>query len=127
MNTKATIIGLAAALLLLAALPALAQDDEMTIGGPDYGLEQFQRAPVIFPHTTHMELEMVDGSCLPCHHEGKEDGVFTEGDTIPCKECHAEEGDDTMPGLMDGYHKLCVDCHQQAGQGPLTCGECHVK
>lgn len=131
MNTKATITTLAAALLLGALLfpaAAPAQDDEMTIGSEYYGFEQRERAPVIFTHTKHMELEMVDGYCAPCHHDGKdESGAFVEGDTIPCRDCHAVEGDESMPGLMDSYHELCIDCHRDAGEGPLTCGECHVQ
>jgi len=128
MNTKAKIIGLAAALLLLAALPAICQDDVMTIGGGDYGFEQPQRAPVLFTHTTHMELEMVNGACAPCHHDGKDDmGQFVEADPAPCKSCHDEKGGGDVPGLMKAYHAQCQGCHQEAGKGPIACGECHVQ
>lgn len=127
MNTKAKIIGLAAALLLLAALPAICQDDVMTIGGEDYGFEQFQRAPVIFTHTVHMDLEMVDGACGPCHHDGKdENGQFVEADPMPCKDCHDAEGGD-VADLRTAYHKQCITCHEEAAAGPVACGECHVQ
>lgn len=128
MNTKATIVVLALAVLLLVATAAVSQDDVMVIGGEDYGFEQRQRAPVMFTHTTHMDLEMVDGNCTPCHHDGKDDmGQFVEGDTVPCKDCHMDEGDEDMPSLLTSYHQLCQDCHVQAAQGPVTCGECHIQ
>ncbi len=129
MNTKAKIIGLAMALLLLAALPAMSQEEAMTIGGEEYGFEQFERAPVKFAHVLHEDLEIVDGACAPCHHDGKDDnGQFVEADPMACKDCHDEAGDaDDATDLRTAYHKMCITCHEQAEKGPLTCGECHIK
>ncbi|MBU1248118.1 MAG: cytochrome c family protein [Proteobacteria bacterium] len=128
MNTKAKITLLAAALLLLAALPAVSQEDVLTIGGESYGFVVYQRAPVTFAHSTHMDLEMVDGACTPCHHSGKDEmGKFVEGDTVPCKDCHVEEGDEAMPSMLTAYHGLCQNCHLEAAKGPVTCGECHIQ
>ncbi len=128
MKTKAIITILVATVLLLAALPAVSQEDVITIGGEDYGFAQYQRAPVAFTHTVHMDLEMVDGACAPCHHEGLDElGQFIEGDTLPCKDCHAEEPDDDTTSLLTAYHKGCQDCHLEAASGPITCGECHIQ
>jgi hypothetical protein len=118
-------IALAALASLLCFLPAVAQDDVMTIGGEDYGFVMPERAPVSFTHTAHMDLEMINGECLPCHHSGVEDGKFVEGDPAPCKDCHAEKDGD--PNLAVAYHTQCIGCHQEAKKGPITCGECHVQ
>jgi hypothetical protein len=129
MNKLYTCIACAAIATLLCFLPAISQEDVMTIGGPDafYGFTDPQRPVVMFTHTQHMDLEMIDGSCLPCHHDGRdEEGNFTEGDMVPCKDCHDEAAKGEM-SLLNAYHKQCIDCHEQAEAGPITCGECHVK
>ncbi|MEF2146271.1 MAG: cytochrome c3 family protein [Desulfovibrionaceae bacterium] len=114
---------------LFCFLPAFSQDDVMILGGPDsdYGFAQGERAPVTFTHTVHMDLEMINGECLPCHHSGIEDGKFVEGDPVPCADCHTPDGKDGITPLKLAYHKQCQDCHNEAGEGPITCGECHIQ
>jgi hypothetical protein len=47
-------------------------------------------------------------------------------DRMECAACH--EGTPGKIGLdRDSAHKLCRDCHQSKGAGPVKCGECHKK
>ena len=126
---KKTIILLcAAALVLCLCLPAVSQDDEITLGGEEGGFAAMQRPAVVFSHANHMDYDGVDG-CLPCHHDGKEDdGAFIEGsDYLKCTECHGPSDGSGLDDLPKVFHQNCIGCHESVGKGPVACGECHVK
>ncbi|ACV68315.1 acidic tetraheme cytochrome c3 TmcA [Desulfohalobium retbaense] len=117
---------LAAVMVFAFLLPAFSQMDMTVLSDPAFG--EGQRPPAVFEHDAHNEkAELFD--CAVCHHY-YEDGEKVEGmDSIgmPCSDCHpADPGSDEL-GLMEAYHTQCIDCHEQEGQGPLACGECHVK
>ncbi|WP_243545332.1 acidic tetraheme cytochrome c3 TmcA [Pseudodesulfovibrio tunisiensis] len=123
--TRKTIISmLAVALVCIFFLPAFSQEDIKQLADPAF--EQPQRPAVPFMHDEHNEKAGLDG-CLPCHHEGKENGELVEGDPVPCAECHSVEGDGDVLPLMLAYHKQCGDCHAAEKKGPLACGECHQR
>lgn len=126
---KMLMITLTVMAVLVYFVPAFSQDDIMTLGGADsdYGFQEGKRAPVTFSHMVHMELEMLDGNCAPCHHEDYVDGAFVEGDPIPCADCHEVDPEDETTGLMLAYHKQCQDCHNEVSEGPIACGECHIQ
>ena len=64
---------------------------------------------VTFDHDLHKGM-----GCKNCHHAGMKG----------CKECH--DGDKAM-SAKDAFHQNCKGCHQEKGQGPTGCKECHVK
>jgi len=76
--------------------------------------------PVLFNHKLH--LDMAD-SCQECHHHHGE-----VEKTPPCRECHNTRGSvagEKKLGIMDAYHKQCLDCHRGKGGGPQKCEGCH--
>lgn len=44
-----------------------------------------------------------------------------------CKTCHGEAAPGKMTLDKNAAHKLCKGCHQEKGQGPTKCRECHKK
>lgn len=121
---KATTIVLALAAVMLFVLPAFCQEDITEIKNPAF--LKLERPAVPFMHDGHNEKAGLDG-CLPCHHEGIEDGEFIEGDPMPCSECHEAKPTDGSMSLKEAYHKQCIQCHEDKKAGPVACGECHVK
>ena len=87
-----------------------------------------QRAPAVFGHDEHMEMDAVE-DCYVCHHL-YENGKLVEGESSDdqrCSECHRPDPGDGSVDLMSAYHRRCKGCHEQTRQGPLACGECHIK
>jgi len=81
---------------------------------------QAKKAPVTFPHGEHSE----DFKCQTCHHT-------TAADATPesCFNCHGK--DPNIPNPSSGsakdnpFHIRCRGCHQEKGEGPTKCGDCH--
>jgi len=81
---------------------------------------QAKKAPVTFPHEEHSE----DIKCQTCHH-------IETADVEPesCFNCHGK--DPNIPDPSSGsakdnpFHILCKGCHQERGEGPTKCGDCH--
>lgn len=72
-----------------------------------------------FDHAAHEEY----ADCQACHH-----GPDVEPTPTRCSDCHQQQGDDDMPGLMDAAHQRCRDCHQAMFDAkPATdgCSNCH--
>lgn len=113
---------LACAAVVVFMLPAFSQEDIKELKDPAF--ENPKRPAVPFMHDEHNEKADLDG-CLPCHHEGFENGELIEGDPMPCADCH--DADDEEFDLKTAYHKQCIQCHEDQDQGPVACGECHVK
>ena len=93
-----------------------------------WAFESPRRPGAVFSHDDHIFL--ADDDCSVCHH------VYENGERVPdessedlyCSDCHSLKPapDNPMP-LEAAYHNLCRDCHFDRGQGPVLCGECHVK
>lgn len=106
-----------------------AQSDEMVPNHADKFAPK-QRPPVVFPHDLHMGRF----DCLQCHHRMEagqnvlaEDELVEGNERILCVSCHNDKSD---TGLMDAFHRQCIQCHTQREQegepsGPRLCGECH--
>jgi predicted CXXCH cytochrome family protein len=88
-----------------------------------------QRPPAVFKHDEHnVQAKVYD--CSVCHH------VYEDGEKVEhrmsvgkeCSDCHDPEGsgESSVP-LREAYHTQCIGCHSDRGEGPLACGECHVK
>jgi hypothetical protein len=77
--------------------------------------------PVAFTHEDHIDYT---DSCEDCHHKGSEVEKYPA-----CRECHNTpfKADGKKLGLVDAYHKQCIDCHIEQDSGPTACADCHEK
>ena len=87
--------------------------------------------PVRFMHRKHAGVVK---DCTICHHrrpksEGDKYGIPVSQAELPhlddppakCSECHGKPFDPKnlhTPGLKGAYHRICMDCHQEADQTP---------
>ncbi len=79
-----------------------------------------QYEAVTFDHSGHEDY--AEG-CETCHHHASR-----VEHTPPCRECHGEtSGDLRKPGLKGAYHRQCMNCHREMGEGPMGCEDCHRK
>jgi hypothetical protein len=118
---SALLIGIA-----LAMTTAWSQEDMTVVDNAAF--DNPQRPPSVFVHDEHNEAAGID-DCASCHHV-YEDGELVEDESSEdqsCSECHSQEGDDEQPSLIRAFHDNCKGCHQKQQQGPIMCGECHVK
>jgi len=112
------------ALVLTAAMPLAAQEDEMLLAPSDAATQT--RPPVVFPHAQHTErLE-----CTRCHHDYDANGNNIGGDGQACTDCHTPTARTNPVPLMRAFHVQCRGCHQAAlntdqGTPPVMCGQCH--
>jgi len=75
---------------------------------------------VVFNHSDHVDYS---DSCKDCHHKGS----AVEA-TASCRTCHNtaySTPDGKKMGLIDAYHKQCMNCHIEQESGPLGCTDCH--
>jgi hypothetical protein len=81
---------------------------------------QAKKAPVTFPHEEHAEKF----GCQTCHHTVKEGAK-----PVSCFECHGKNPDIPDPSMSstkkNPFHIRCRGCHQEKGEGPTKCSECH--
>lgn len=78
-----------------------------------------KRLPVKFAHSRH--AKMVD-NCSACHHKSP------ETERPPCYTCHGESADFSKKSkvkMVSAYHRMCIGCHREVGDGPITCNKCH--
>lgn len=122
------VVVLAAAVLLAPSL--WAEDDAPRI--TDEGYPETTRVRSLFDHDQHMELypDYPEG-CIKCHHIYDDEGNLVPDETsegIPCSDCHEYDSTEDNPvELTEAYHQSCIGCHDAVDQGPVTCGNCHVK
>jgi hypothetical protein len=122
-----------AAVLLVVALAALWLRPE---GEPDQVLSN-RFGDVVWNHGLHARAR---GSCRACHHEER------RGTAMPrrCHECHPRKGsaealvlaeflgprEASAPepfSAQEIFHARCRGCHQELGQGPVGCRDCHAQ
>ncbi len=87
-----------------------------------------ERTQAIFRHDSHNETAKID-ACNECHHE-YQDGKRLEdasSEDKRCSDCHGLADSGRMPSLRKAFHLNCRGCHEKSGQGPVMCGECHIK
>ena len=113
-------------LSVLLIIPALAQEDMVVVAGDSF--EKQRRPAAVFRHDDHNETAGIV-ECNECHHvyENGERLADESSEDQRCADCHTEKTIDNQPGLRKAFHLNCKGCHQSKKQGPVMCGECHVK
>ena len=79
--------------------------------------------------TTNTTKSLKIEACDECHH------VYENGTKLAdessedqmCSDCHELESEDDKPSLLKAFHLNCKGCHKENKNGPIMCGECHVK
>ena len=102
------------------------QEDMVVVDNCDF--KNPRRPPSVFKHDEHNDKAGID-ECDKCHHV-YENGNLVEGDSSEdqkCSECHSVKKSNPGLNLMKAYHKNCKGCHLETGNGPVMCGECHIK
>ena len=102
--------------------------EEMVVVNSD-GFENPQRPPAVFRHDEHNESAGIE-ECSECHHVYDDDGQLIEDESSEdqrCSECHETESSGRRPDLMKAFHKNCKGCHLEKKNGPVMCGQCHVR
>ncbi len=82
-----------------------------------------QRPRVEFEHAVHTKALEEEG-CTACH-------AFNEQNRL-VPALKGTLGFEDRSALIDAYHGVCIDCHEQRSTasgrgGPTMCGSCHVK
>ncbi|UCG04812.1 MAG: cytochrome c3 family protein [Desulfobacterales bacterium] len=88
-----------------------------------------QRPPAVFNHDKHNETAQIE-ECYECHHVYDEEGKRVEDESSEdqlCSDCHELETSGRKLALMKAFHTNCKGCHKEKGNGPVMCGQCHVR
>jgi hypothetical protein len=104
-----------------------AQEDMVVINSD--GFERSQRPPAVFRHDEHNEAAEIE-ECNECHHVYDDNGRLVEDESSEdqlCSDCHEEKASGRRPALMKAFHTNCKGCHQEKKNGPVMCGQCHVR
>ena len=123
---KCSVYLIAAVMASLFIFVSAYSQEDMTIVENDI-FDNPQREPSLFKHDDHNEAAGLE-DCSECHH------VYEDGNKLDdssedqsCSECHEKETSGNTPALMKAFHMNCKGCHLEKSQGPIMCGECHVK
>lgn len=113
--------------VLMCIQGADAQDDMTRVH--DTAFENHRRPSVAFEHDTHNETAGI-GECGACHHVYSDDDKpqLVEDESSEeqeCSVCHLIENQRPPLNLMRAFHLRCKGCHQEQGQGPVICNDCH--
>ena len=126
MRRQSVVILIVTLISFLLILPAFAQEDmEMVDSG---SFEKQRRPPAVFRHDDHNTTAEIE-ECNECHHvyENGESVADESSEDQSCADCHTEKNSGNRPGLRKAFHLNCKGCHQIKKQGPVMCGECHVR
>ncbi|MBC8463420.1 MAG: cytochrome c3 family protein [Deltaproteobacteria bacterium] len=113
-------------ILMLAFTRAYSQEDMQIVDNSAF--TKAERVPSVFRHDEHNEIAEIE-ECNECHHvyeDGKKLADETSEDQM-CSDCHGLESEGGKPSLLKAFHLNCKGCHKQNKNGPITCGECHVR
>jgi hypothetical protein len=111
-------------MLAFAAFIPLAhsQEDMIIFNHPELG--KHQRPLVEFNHKLHAENKL---DCNRCHHDFDAYLNNRGGEGQPCDTCHKKSAEDNLISLKDAFHLQCKGCHESMKEGPVECGQCHVR
>ena len=88
-----------------------------------------QRPPAVFSHDEHNESAEIE-ECNECHHVYDDSGKLVEDESSEdqrCSDCHELESVGRRLALMKAFHTNCKGCHKEKKNGPIMCGQCHVR
>ena len=110
----------------LLLLPAFSQEDMVVVDGDSF--ENQRRPSAVFRHDDHNDTAEIE-ECNECHHvyENGEKLADESSEDQMCSDCHTDKNSGNQPGLRKAFHLNCKSCHQTKRQGPVMCGECHVR
>lgn len=122
-----TITGLLAVMLIFCTA-VYSQDDIVRMDNTTF--DNPQRTAAVFDHDIHNEAAELEDDCALCHHVF-ENGALLEDESSEdsaCGDCHGlKPASDNAVSLRKAFHSRCRSCHFELKQGPVLCGECHVK
>ena len=113
--------------ILLIFVSAYSQEEMEVINSDAF--ENPQRPAAVFRHDEHNESAEIE-ECNECHHVYDDDGQLIEDESSEdqrCSECHEVKATGRQPALMKAFHANCKGCHQEKKNGPVMCGQCHVR
>jgi len=102
--------------------------EEMVVINSD-GFKNSQRPAAVFRHDEHNESAEIE-ECNECHHVYDDDGKLLEDESSEdqrCSDCHELKASGRQLALMKAFHTNCKGCHQEKKNGPVMCGQCHVR
>jgi hypothetical protein len=126
MMKKVIFLLMAPLLVGILLIHAFSQEDMEVVDNQAFTKKQ--RPPAVFRHDEHNEKAEIE-DCNECHHI-YEDGKKLEDESSEdqsCADCHEEQSDGKKPGLRKAFHTNCKGCHLARKQGPVMCGQCHVR
>jgi hypothetical protein len=126
MSKRALLIAATCVFGLLVFVTGYSQEDMTHV--ETYYFDDPQREPSVFRHDEHNQAAGIE-ECNVCHHV-YEDGQkleYESSEDLLCSDCHALEAVNGQPSLLRAFHDNCKGCHQERKEGPIMCGECHVK
>ncbi|MFC1879920.1 acidic tetraheme cytochrome c3 TmcA [Thermodesulfobacteriota bacterium] len=126
MGRRFAVILVIAIIPFILILQGFAQEDMVVVESDGFGKQR--RPPAVFKHDDHNENAQIE-ECNECHHvyENGERLADESSEDQMCADCHTEKTSGSQPGLRKAFHLNCKGCHQTKKQGPVMCGECHVK
>lgn len=77
---------------------------------------------VFFSHKTHSSQDGYGLECHTCHHTWDEKD---RSDPANCTTCHPKESETELK-RADALHQQCKNCHEEVGNSPVKCAECHI-
>jgi hypothetical protein len=106
---------------------AHAQEDMVFVDTDAFNKPRRPRA--VFRHDAHNQLAQIE-ECNVCHHVYDDNNRLVEDESSEdqrCSDCHDLEASGRQPALMKAFHGNCKGCHKAQKDGPLMCGQCHVR
>jgi hypothetical protein len=125
---KKILFALTISLFFLAVITNAHSQDDMALVDNDV-FENPRRPPAVFRHDAHNELAQIE-ECSVCHHVYDEIGRLVEDESSEdqrCSDCHELKTSGGQPALMKAFHTNCKGCHKANKNGPVMCGQCHVR
>ena len=125
--TKGTVLLIGSVLFSVLVLASAYSQEDMT-HVDNRVFQNPQRTPSVFRHDEHNEAAGIE-ECTECHHvyEGGQKVEDESSEDQRCADCHAQKAAGGQPSLLQSFHTNCRGCHLEKAQGPVMCGECHVK
>jgi len=127
MKKSAFFIFASTILSLLIYVSAHAQEDMLMINNDTFNNPQ--RSPAVFHHEKHNEAAQIE-ACNKCHHVYDKNGKLLEDESSEdqaCSDCHELEDSGRKLSAMKAFHTRCKGCHEKRENGPVMCGQCHVR